>query len=92
MNELNITVCKFKEMALMVRVEYEEEESVLYFENPVTGKWYKEIEKSFDCWIEEQEESEIDIWNMLKDFIAEDINLIDKINRKIEFIDYEESN
>ena len=64
MDEINITVCKFKEAVLMIRAEHEDDNVNLYFENPVNGKWYKDIEKAFDGWIEEQDEAEIEIWNM----------------------------
>lgn len=86
MDEMNISVCKYKDAVLIIKSE--KEESCLYYENPVTGKWYKEIEDAFKGWIEEQDESERDEWNMLKKFIREDKKLYSKIEDKIELIEY----
>ncbi len=91
MEGLKITIFKFRNAVLMVREE-QEENNAIYFENPATGKWHKNIEKSFEGWIEEQDDLEIEEWNMLKKFIEEDVTIKEKIASGEELIDYEELN
>ena len=85
----DITVCCYKNAALMVKIiESEEGEKYLIFENPASGRWYKNPANAVDEWIEMQEAEESEQWSYLIKKISEDRNLFEKVEKKEEMIEY----
>ncbi len=87
--ESDTTVCCHENAALMVKiVEDEDGKKSLIFENPVSGKWYKNPANAVDEWLEMQEAEEIEQWNYLINKILQDKALFEKVEKREEMIEY----
>ena len=85
----DVTICCFRECAFMVKMsEAETGDITLIYENPANGRWYRDVKKATEGWLDLQSEEEQSDWNYLIEKILNDETLYKKVEKKTELIEY----